>query len=137
MDAALRDKLVAALQADRSGTVAAYVFGSTARGDATAASDLDLAVLWDRTPASTLSGERLELESVLERHLGRAVDVVALNTAPADLVHRILRDGVIVLDRDPARRIRFEVYRRNEYFDLEPVRRLYRGRQGDSHPEAR
>lgn len=137
MDAALRDKLVAVLQADRSGAVAAYVFGSMARGDATSLSDVDVAVLWDRTPASTLSGERLELESALEWHLGQAVDVVALNTAPADLVHRILRDGVIVLDRDPGRRIRFEVARRNEYFDLEPVRRRYRRRSGEHQSGAR
>ena len=131
MDAALREMLVAVFQADRSGTVAAYVFGSVARGDATSLSDVDVAVLWERPPASTLTGERLELESSLERHLGRSVDVVALNTAPADLVHRILRDGVIVLDRDRARRIRFEVDRRNEYFDLEPVRRRYRREPGE------
>lgn len=137
MDAELREKLAAVLQADQSGAIAAYVFGSTARGGATALSDIDVAVLWDRTPASTLSGERLELEGALEQQVGRPVDVVALNTAPADLVHRVLRDGVIVLDRDPARRIRFEVARRNEYFDLEPVRRLYRRESEQRHSEAR
>jgi hypothetical protein len=31
-----------------------------------------------------------------------------------------------VFERDRARRIRFEVARRNEYFDLEPIRRQYR-----------
>lgn len=137
MDADLRDSLAAVLQADRSGAIAAYVFGSVARGEATATSDVDVAVLWDRTPASTLSGERLELEGSLERHLGRAVDLVALNTASADLVHRVLRDGVIVVDRDPARRIQFEVARRNEYFDLEPMRRLYRGEADTRRSEAR
>jgi hypothetical protein len=30
------------------------------------------------------------------------------------------------VDRHPAARLRFEVQRRNEYFDLEPIRRLYR-----------
>jgi len=38
----------------------------------------------------------------------------------------VLRDGKLVLDREPAARIRFEVRRRNEYFDLAPIRRLYR-----------
>lgn len=137
MDTELRERLVTLLHADRSGAMAAYVFGSIARGEATSASDVDVAVLWDRMPAPTLSGERLELESALERELGRSVDVVALNTAPADLVHRILCDGLIVLDRDPARRIQFEVARRNEYFDLEPMRRLYRREPDSRHPEAR
>jgi hypothetical protein len=58
--------------------------------------------------------------------LGCPVQVVALNRASADLVHRVLRDGRLVLDHDPAARIRFEVRRRNEYFDLAPIRRLYR-----------
>jgi hypothetical protein len=54
------------------------------------------------------------------------VDLVILNTASADLVHRVLRDGDLVLERDRGRRIRFEVAKRNEYFDLQPVRDAYR-----------
>ena len=50
-----------------------------------------------------------------------------LNRAPADLVHRVLRDGKLVLDRAPAARVRFEVRSRAEYFDLAPLRALYRG----------
>ena len=38
----------------------------------------------------------------------------------------MLRDGSLVLDRDRAARIRFEVRSRNEYFDLAPIRRRYR-----------
>jgi hypothetical protein len=41
-------------------------------------------------------------------------------------VHRILRDGKLLLDRDPPARIRFEVKARNEFFDLEPFLRRYR-----------
>jgi hypothetical protein len=52
--------------------------------------------------------------------------VVVLNSAPADLVHRVLRDGQLLLDRDRSRRIRFEVKARNEYFDLQPVLARYR-----------
>jgi hypothetical protein len=59
-----------------------------------------------------------------------------LASASADLVHRILRDGQIGLDRDRARRPRFEVAKRNEYFDLEPIRRLYRRRPGSTEPHA-
>jgi hypothetical protein len=49
-----------------------------------------------------------------------------LNTAPPDLVHRVLRDGVLVLERDASARIRFEVRARNEYFDLRPRLDEYR-----------
>ena len=48
------------------------------------------------------------------------MDLVVLNRAPADLIHRVLRDGILVLDLDPSARIRFEVRARNEYFVLLP-----------------
>ncbi len=52
--------------------------------------------------------------------------LVVLNRAPPDLVHRVLRDGKLVLDRSPSKRIRFEVKARNEFFDLLPILRQYR-----------
>ncbi len=54
---------------------------------------------------------------------------MVLNRAPADLIHRVLRDGVLVIDRDRQRRIEFEIKARNEYFDLEPIRTRYRHAQ--------
>jgi uncharacterized protein YutE (UPF0331/DUF86 family)/predicted nucleotidyltransferase len=106
--------------------VAVYVFGSVARGSDGPASDIDVAVLMDETPPSTLMGPRLTLEGRLEQALERPLDLVILNTASADLVHRVIRDGDLLIDRDRVRRIRFEVANRNEYFDLQPVRDAYR-----------
>jgi hypothetical protein len=125
MAAALETELAAFFDAAPS-AVAVYLFGSHARGDADESSDVDVAVLFDVPPASTLTGGRLSLEGDLERRLRRPVDLVVLNDASADLVHRVLRDGRIVVDRDRAARLRFEVRRRNDYFDLEPIRRAYR-----------
>jgi hypothetical protein len=105
---------------------AVYLFGSAARGTSSAGSDVDVAILFRETPASTLDGQPFGLAADLERHLGRAVDVVALNSAPADLRIRVLRDGRLIVDRDKSRRIAFEVRTCNEFFDLEPILRLYR-----------
>lgn len=132
MATALDAKLTAFFDAAPHGAVAVYVFGSVARGDDDESSDLDVAVLFDEPPEARLTGGRLSIEGELERTLRRPVDVVVLNEASADLVHRILRDGRIVLDRDRAARLRFEVQRRNEYFDLEPIRRAYRRQHGPS-----
>lgn len=122
----LRDRLTLFFEAAPADVLAAYVFGSAARGEDSAKSDLDVAVLLDRIFPPTLAGGAMALEGDLEREVGRPVDLVVLNNASADLVHRVLRDGVLVIDRDPARRIRFEVAKRNEYFDTEPLRRRYR-----------
>jgi len=127
-------QLAAFFAADPRGAVAVYLFGSAARGEATVASDVDVAVLFERAPDPSLSGAGLTLEGDTERLLGRRVDLVSLNRAPADLVHRVLRDGVLVFDGDRSRRQRFEVDKRNEYFDLEPVRRRYRRIDRPSSP---
>jgi uncharacterized protein len=108
------------------GIAAVYLFGSTARGSARADSDVDIGILFEETPAATLAGQPYSLAADLERRLGRAVDVIALNTAPVDLRSRVLRDGRLIVDRDRSARIAFEVRTRNEAFDLEPILRRYR-----------
>ena len=111
---------------DTGDVVAAYLYGSVARGEARPDSDIDIGVLLETDPPATVEGLRLRLEGDLEKHLGKTVDLAVLNRAPVDLVHRVLRDGKLVLDRNPSVRIAFEVLARNRFFDLEPVLKLYR-----------
>jgi len=118
------DELRAALAAAPSDVVAAYLFGSEARGTARPDSDIDLGLLCTHSP-TTLHG-RFGLESTIEQAMRRPVQVVVLNDAPPDLVHRVLRDGKLLLDRDRAARIRFEVAARNAFFDLAPILERYR-----------
>lgn len=126
----VREAIVNALKGILAATpedvVGAYLYGSQARGSAGAKSDVDVAVLLAGRPEPRLRSRARELESAAEAALRRPVQVVVLNGAPSDLVHRVLRDGVIVLDRDRPARLRFEVQARNEYFDMESIRRLYR-----------
>lgn len=110
------------------GIIAAYLFGSVARGTAGSQSDVDVAVLYAVTPPATLEGLPLDLERELGHVVGRPVQVLVLNTAPVGLVHRVLRDGVLVLDSAKSARIRFEVRARNEFFDLQPIVAQYRHR---------
>ncbi len=111
-----------------AGIVAAYLFGSVARGTAGARSDVDVAVLYEAAPPATIEGLPLDLENAIHQLVARPVQVIVLNTAPVSLVHRVLRDGVLVLDRAPSARIRFEVRARNEFFDLQPILARYRRR---------
>lgn len=67
----------------------ALLFGSRARGTATAASDVDLAV---RAAGADLLG----LAAALSRAAGHEVDVVELDGAGLPLLERIVRDGVVV-----------------------------------------
>src|SRR4051812_23022202 len=117
----LESKLAHALAGVRADVIAAYLFGSRARGTARRDSDLDVALLLRGTPAATLEGMGLDIAADLERALGQPVDVVILNGAHVDLVHRVLRDGRLLLERDRSARIQFEVRARNDYFDMQPI----------------
>jgi predicted nucleotidyltransferase len=75
------------------------LYGSHARGEATARSDIDLAVEFDeslssveRTRAHLGIIERLSTELETDD-----VDVVPLSRAPEDLLETILDDGILVL----------------------------------------
>lgn len=106
--------------------VAVWVFGSVARGRERPDSDVDVAVLRGRASSGTLDDLLTTLAADVERAVGRQVDLVVVDDADPDLVQRVLRDGVLVLDRDRRRRIAFEVRKRNEFFDLAPHRALVR-----------
>jgi len=119
-------------RAEDEGIVAAWLFGSVARGTAQPDSDVDVAILYQEDPPRTLAGigRVFGLEEDLVEATGLPMQIVNLNDAPVDLIVRVLRDGQLLVDRNPLRRIDFEVRSRNEFWDLEPYLRLYRGQAG-------
>jgi predicted nucleotidyltransferase len=125
-----RDELIRSLtgilQAAPAEVVAVYLYGSWTRGAQRAGSDVDLA-FWRSAPSAVrLDAQPFELAVQLEAELRIEVDLVELDHAPPDLAHEVLRDGVIVLDRDPDLRVRRELRARAEYLDMRPVLHLYR-----------
>lgn len=119
-------KTIRAFFENRTGIAAVYLFGSMARGTAHSDSDVDIGVLFEVAPPKTLAGQPFGMAADLGSLLGREVEIIVLNDAPVDLVHRVLRDGIIVSEPNKSKRIAFEVRSRNLYWDLKPMLDEYR-----------
>ncbi len=132
----------------------AYLHGSRARGSARPASDVDVAVLVDDRLAATPGRINRTIRRLAGRLSGEipsgSLDIVLLNTAPALLRHRVLRDGALLHARGETERVRFAIRTMREYQDIEPrlaehrrrrIARLkggrVRGRSGDILEAAR
>lgn len=95
------------------------VFGSTARGEARAASDLDVAIgLAPNVELDALSAGRLVRN--LEQASGRTVDLVLLREAPPALAYRAFRDGVVVFVRDRSALVERRAQAVLDYLDYRP-----------------
>lgn len=101
---------------------AAYLFGSYARGTERQGSDIDIAVLFYNLEEKLVRFDRrLEMIMDLERIVGKKVDLVDIEEAPVLLRHHILKEGILLVDKEPRYRISFEVKSRRTYFDLRPL----------------
>lgn len=111
----------------------AYLFGSTATGQARSTSDLDVGALFAPMPAPA---ELDRLAADLEVVAGRGVDLVVLNTAPPLLAHEVLRAGRLILCRDEDERVRFHTRAVARYLDtahLRQVQHRYLRERADAH----
>lgn len=121
-----REALSASL-ARQPDVVAAYLFGSTAHGRANRLSDVDIAVLLESDPDPEASIDRqVELMVALDEFADREVQVTILNRAPPLLAYQATRDGVLLYERNPSKRIAFEVHAMKSYLDIQPMLRFYR-----------
>lgn len=108
----------------------AYLFGSRARGDAAAGSDVDVAVLFDRPPETLLDLGQLSVQ--LGAALGLDpddVDVAELNGSALLFQYQVLRDGRCVYARSEAARTEYEAQTLCLYYDFLPVIEEYNRHQ--------
>lgn len=116
-----------AFLAQQGEVLAAYLFGSVARGQATHLSDVDVAVLLDPSLGAEARVERqLALMLALDDVADREVQVTVLNDAPPSLAYRVIREGKLLYEGDRLQRVAFEARTLQIYFDIQPMLEYHR-----------
>jgi predicted nucleotidyltransferase len=115
-----RAALTSAIREAIPGTIAVYLFGSRARGDAGRESDVDLAVL---APAPLDPVARFELQERIAAELHASVDLIDLRSASAVLRVQVLEHCELLYEGDPRERARFEVAALSAYARLNEERK--------------
>lgn len=134
----IESRIVARLKRDRR-VVAAYLFGSRAKGKARAGSDIDIALLLKSRRRESYSAEALRITCDVMKEAGAdRIDILILNTATPIARHQVYRHGRQIFCRDQRLAMRFKDRSIAEYLDFLPFRRrgeeaLIRGLSGGRH----
>lgn len=115
--------LIAGVCRQHGEIIAAYVFGSQAKGETKPSSDIDIAVLLYELDKHSF--DYLECKASLERMMNNDVDLIILNDAGELLKFQIRRDGRIVFDRDPRKRKQWVIMSRKFYQDYLHLHSIY------------
>ena len=116
----------------QSSVAFAYLFGSKAKGYANKLSDWDVAVYFSDPMDKIGHWPAFELEAKLARTVGGVVQVTVLNVLLSPLLgFEIVKDGVVLLDRDQNLRMEFENRILRHYYDWQYF--LKRQMMADGH----
>ena len=112
-----------------------YLFGSFARKQQRAESDIDLAFLVAQEKyaidALACTAPLNLIAAKMGMRLDQVVDVTILNSASLEIAYEIVAGGECLFERDPEERLQYELKIRGMYFDFRPfLHELRRERLG-------
>jgi predicted nucleotidyltransferase len=111
-------KAITGILGKRSDILFGYLFGSQVKGYGNQRSDWDIAIYFNTSIKQNGRWHEFELEAEISRAIGAAVQVTVLN-APLSPVFgfEIIKNGILLIDRDPSLRIDFENRKLRHYHD--------------------
>ena len=113
-------RLLSKAQRDKD-ILAVLLFGSTARGEQTAASDVDVCLFLQPRNYDPLSLSRKKLAYLHENDL----DIHIFQQLPFYIRHRVLKEGKILFARDLDALYALAFHTAQEFEDFKPIYRAY------------
>jgi uncharacterized protein len=125
----IKETLAPVFQKMRDRIAVAYLFGSSATGEAGPKSDIDLAVLLHDASGPSGFEVRLDLYADCSRALKRNdIDIVVMNTAKnLYLLNDVVRTGIVLFEQDSGLRQEFEVKIMHDFIDFRDHRKKILG----------
>lgn len=109
---------------DTLSIVAVYLFGSYARGQAKALSDMDLAFLLDEKAYRADPFEAACPAHMIAMQIGMGLrvqtDVTILNSSSIEMAYELVTVGLCLYEADPDGRLEYGATVRGMYFDFRP-----------------
>ena len=112
--------------ARRDDITAVYLFGSTVKNRERKGSDLDLAILFkgEICPYERFQA-KLQIANDLETAVKADLDIVDLRNVDLFFVHQVMKNKLLLFEREINDRVSFEVEYRKRFFDLMPFYKEY------------
>ncbi len=102
----------------KQSAIFAYIFGSRVRSSANKRSDCDIAVYFHKDPRKLLGWTVFQLEAEIAKEIGLETQITILNGLDAPVfAFQIISDGIILVDKEPKRRILYEASVLKQYHD--------------------
>lgn len=114
----MKEKIIEIVKTElekRKDKLFAYIFGSFVISEEF--NDIDVAIYISDFHREKVLDIEFELERVLEDKVQKPFDVRIINEAPLGFVYNVLKDKIVVLDRDSLLRSDFESLVFRKYFD--------------------
>lgn len=101
----------------------AYIFGSFAQEEKF--SDIDIGVFVSEEIGAESLNFEFDLEEEIKPFTNLPVDVRIINHAPLSFVYHVIKEGILIVDKDAGKRADFEGIIFKKYLDFAFFRRQY------------
>jgi len=107
----------------RKNIIFAYIFGSFAQEEKF--SDIDIGVFVSEKISQEPLNFEFDLEEEIQSFTHLPVDVRIINHAPLSFVYHVIKEGILIVDKDAGKRADFEGIIFKKYLDFTFFRRRY------------